>query len=223
MATVKDPLHSIQARGSIEGCTYSVWRGMNTVRRRARPARRARTTQPPNRSRLGVLARAFTDLTIAQMQAWENWATNHPESNKYGGTFIMSAIQAFVKLGHTGLRLFNAYDDDPPAEEPPATCMTLSAELAIEEGTVTLVWTVEGTGDVGDAVEIQIAGPFMSKGRRSVLERFEYNSQVTGDLLTADVAGLTLDRWYWFRVRYVAATGMVTNWVYDQINVISPV
>jgi len=216
MATVKDPLHSIQARGSIEGVTYSVWRGLNTCRRKARPVRRTRRTQPNNRSILGYLARKYSDLSIAQMEAWENWATNHPEGDKYGGTFILSGIQAFIKLTHTSKRLLATEVLDPPTEDPVATVQILEANPGIVIGDVDLTWTHAGTGAAEDCNEIQIAGPFMSKGRRSVESRFIYTNQTAGDILLLTISDLTPEMWYWFRVRYVALSGMTTNWVYVQ-------
>lgn len=216
MATVKDPLHSIQARGSVEGMTYSVWRGLNTVRRKARPVRRARTTQPSNRTLLGYLAGKYGDLSIAQMEAWENWATNHPEGDKYGGTFILSGIQAFIKLNHTASRIGEEFNMEPPVAGPVAGVLVLNAVAGLNPGDVDLTWTHAGTGLAADDNEIQVAGSFMSKGRRSVFSRFSYKQKVDGNLLLSTVAGLTEQRWYWFRVRYVSAPGMVTNWVYAQ-------
>jgi hypothetical protein len=216
MATVKDPLHSIQARGSVEGVTYSLWRGLNTARRKARPVRRARRSQPNNRSILGQLARMFSDLTIPQMEAWENWATNHPEGDKYGGTFLLSAIQAFIKLNHTAFRLFGVKYDDPPVADPVAACDTLAVAAGLTPGDCDLTWTHIGTGVAADLNEVQIAGPFMSKGRRSVFSRFRYIEDVAGNLLVDTVGGLTEQMWYWFRVRYIDMHGMVTNWVYGQ-------
>lgn len=216
MATVKDPLHSIQARGSVEGVTYSVWRGLNTVRRRARPVRRSRRTQPKNRSILGYLSRLFGDLSIAQMEAWENWATNHPEGDKFGGTFILSAIQAFVKLNHQEKRLFNTVSLDPPTEDPQATADSLTAEPGVALGDIDLAWTHAGTPVAADANEVQIAGPFMSKGRRSVFSRFIWKVSKGGDDVAETITGLTVEMWYWFRVRYVDMNGMVTNWMYAQ-------
>lgn len=216
MATVKDPLHSIQARGSVEGVTYSVWRGLNTARRKGRPVRRTRTTQPNNRSILGYLSRKFSDLSLEQMTAWENWATNHPEQDKYGGTFILSAIQAFIKLNHTSKRLLATEDLDPPTEDPVATVEILNGVAGIAPGDVDLTWTLAGTGAAADKNEIQIAGPFMSKGRRSIESRFRYLQSVAGNILLDTVSGLTEGMWYWFRVRYVALSGMTTNWVWVQ-------
>lgn len=216
MATVKDPLHSIQARGSVEGVTFSVWRGVNTVRRKPRPVKRARGTQPDNRSILGYLSRKYSDLSIAQMDAWSAWATDHPESDKYGGTFILSPSQAFIKLNHTSKRLSSMESLDPPVEDPVATTQYMAAVAGVAPGDVDLTWTNAGTGIAADVEEIQMAGPFMSKGRRSVFNRFNYKQKVDGNLLLDTVSGLTEQMWYWFRVRYVANTGMTTNWVYAQ-------
>lgn len=219
MALVKNPLYSSDARGSVGGITFSRSFAGNVAKIKARPPRRARRTQPLNRSILSFLARAWGGLTDVQRDSWEQWALNHPEQDKFGGTFIMSGICAYEKLNHHALRLGGVGSNNslPPTDPPAAEIATFTVSTGITNpGDIDIALTVNGTGDSSDFIEIQIAGPFQSKGRQEVFNQFRYVNDVAGDQVADTIDSLDEGFWYWLRGRYVSAEGQITPWMYGQ-------
>jgi len=217
MAKVLNPLLSTDARGSIGGITYSINRGINTCKVKPRPARRFRTTQPRNRAILSFTSTYYQELTSAQRTAWQEFAQDHPEPDGFGGTFLLTGHQAFVKLNHTAIRLadWGSIGADPPGSPIAATidALTVSTGLTLP-GDIDLVWTNQGTGSADDFVEQQIAGPFTSAAKQSVESRFKFVQTVAGNILLDTLAGLTELHWYWVRARYVSAAGQTSPWQY---------
>lgn len=212
---LKDPWSAGGVRGSIGAVTFSIWRGNITGRTRTRSARRGRTTQPRNRSILGYLSRAWGGLTDAQRVLWENYALNNPETNAFGMQFIMSGINAFVKLNHTIIRMwgYGAQSDTPPVAECPASIDVFTAITGVTNpGDCDLDWTHLGVPVAGDKNEVRIAGPFASPGRQQVFERKKFQTAPAGTTVAVTIAGLIELMWYWFFVRYVDDAGQTTAW-----------
>jgi hypothetical protein len=215
MAVVKNPLMSEKARGSVEGVTFSSWRGMAVAKRKSRPVRRRRSGQPRARSLLGFLSRYWGDLTDVQREAWRDYAANHPRPDKFGGTFQMTGSQAFTSLNHQAIRLggYAALLEDPPASDPPASVDSLGAEDGISPVQIVLTWTLFGTPVATDFNEVWESRPYLSPGRVEIHEQYRFLKSNAGDDLEANVSGLQPGMWYWFQVRYVDEFGQVTAWV----------
>lgn len=218
MAKVLSPLMSADAKGSVGGITYTSTSVGNVAKKKAKPVKRARRSQDNNRSRLGYLSRRWGALTGAQRLEWEAYADNHPRPDGFGGTFIMSGINALVSLNMNAMRLGAPTDEQtsPPSDEVPASIATLIAAKGAIANQIDLFFTINGTGEAADFIEVQIAGPYGSKGRVEVFSRYRFDQTVDGDTLIASVALLEIDFWYWIRVRYVDEFGQVTAWVYAQ-------
>jgi len=216
-AKVLNPLLSTDARGSVGGVTYSINRGINTCKVKARPGRRYRTTQPRNRAILGFISTYYQELTPLQRVAWEQWAQDHPEPDGFGGTFLLTGHQAFVKLNHTAIRLddWDAFNADPPAVAIQAALESLIVVTGLTlAGDIDASWTFSGVESASDFVEMQIAGPFTSAAKQSVESRFRFVQTVAGNVALDTIAGLTEAHWYWVRARYVSAAGQVSAWLY---------
>ena len=212
---VLNPMFAIDARGSITGITFSNGPGGSQAKKKAKPARRRRTSQPRNRSILIILSRQWGSLTSQQRTDWITYAGNNPVPNKFGNDIILSGSNYFVKLNHTAVRLADgtAVVVTPPVTDPPAAVDTLTvATGATTPGDVDLTWTEFGVGIAADFYEIQVAGPFQSAGRESVDSKYKFNQTVAGNVLLVTVAGLVELMQYWFRVRYVGKDGQITNW-----------
>lgn len=215
MAVVKNPFLSTDARGSLGGMTASVVRGGKVLKAKSKPSRRMRQALNLVRSVMGYLSRLWGEITDEQRYEWSQYALNHPGTDKFGDPFIMSGFNAFVMLNHTAIRIFGVGEEalDPPVTSPQTSISVLTAAIgAVNVGDIDLIWTENGTGIAADKWEIQQAGPFQSKGRESVLSRFRSIDKVAGNVLLSTIAGLTEEMWYWFRVRYIDATGQVTAW-----------
>ena len=219
MARVQNPLMSGRAKGSVGGITFADWKGLPCVRRLPIPARRMRTTQPKNRSLLGFLSREYGTLTDVQRDLWETYALNHPHPDGFGGTFIMSGQNMYIRLNHTAIRLDDkdALQTTPPTDPPPASIYIFTAATGITNpGDVDLVWDHNGTTDADDWNEIRIAGPFQSPARQEVHSRFRTISVNTGVATMLTISDLVEDTWYWFNIRYVDKFGQITAWMTAQ-------
>ncbi|MBA7682397.1 hypothetical protein ES703_90747 [subsurface metagenome] len=219
MAVVQNPFLSTDARGSVSGLTASSTRGGIVVKRKSRPS----TAFPPGantaRSILGWLSREWGDLTGGQRNSWDEWALDHPGTDKFGDPFIMSGFNAFIMLNHHAVRFgggakMNAL---PPEDPPVASMYAMDAKTGVTNaGDIDLTWVLTETGIVDDIIEIQLAGPFQSMGRKSVEARFAFKVKTTGEVTMLTIAGLDEGMWYWVRMRYVSEEGQVTAWAVKQ-------
>ncbi|MBA7646326.1 hypothetical protein ES703_54088 [subsurface metagenome] len=219
MARVLNPLNSADAKGSVGGMTYTKSPAGNVCKRKSKPVQRSEPYKQSNRARMGFLSRHWGALTGVQRTSWKNWAIDHPQPDGFGGTFIMSGINAYCKLNFNAMRLGLPADDQdlPPVDECPASLNSLVAETgAGVAGDVDLTWTHNGAPTVEDWNEVQVAGPFISPGRKEVYSRFSYVLKPAGNLLVQTLGGLDEGMWYWFRVRYVDEFGQTSAWLYSQ-------
>ncbi|MBA7661150.1 hypothetical protein ES703_69163 [subsurface metagenome] len=219
MAKVLNPLFSEDAKGSVAGLTFTHTSVGNVVKRKSKPVKRSEPYKQSNRARVGYLSRKWGDLTDGQRTSWKAWAQDHPQPDGFGGTFIMSGINAFVKLNFNAMRLGLPADMQvlPPVDECPASLASLfSGTGAGVPGDVDLQWTHNGVPVAADWNEIQMAGPFLSPGRKEVYSRFSYVLKPAGTAVSQTLGGLDEGMWYWFRVRYVDAFGQTSAWLYDQ-------
>jgi len=219
MAVVKNPFLSSDARGSLSGLTASFSRGGNTMRRKSKPSVHRQDRVQTNRSILGFISRQWSTLTKVKRDLWGAWAIEHPGTDRFGDPFIMSGINAYQMLNHKAIRVFGAaaYNDSPPDTDPVSAVLVLTvATGAVDPGDIDLSWTELGAGIAADMWEIWVAGPFQSKGRVSVDNRYSYINGIAGNVLLSTVTGLAEGFWYWFQVRYLALDGQKTAWVTGQ-------
>lgn len=135
----------------------------------------------------------------------------------------MSAINAFMNLNHTAMRFRQlAGVVGAVATQPPVADLAIGlASISIVTGNVgsgTIDWTItlNGTGLVGDYIELAIAGPFQSSGKVSVQGKFATANWGLGNVLTGTLSNLQPTAWYWVRIRYVKDDGQVSAWLYGQ-------
>lgn len=215
MARVLNPLMSVEAKGTVAGFVFGRGPGGPQVRKKGTPAERVRGQQARNRSLMGILSREWGDLTDVQRENWRTFAINNPQPDGFGGTFIMSGINAYIHLNYVAIRIddWTAKQDNPPVDEVPATIAAFTAITGITNpGECDLEVTLDGVGEASDFVEFQIAGPFLSKGRVEVHSRYKFTASIAGNTTTETIADLVEGAWYWFRARYIDEFGQVTNW-----------
>lgn len=219
MAKVLNPMMSGRAIGSVGGLTATQWKGTDVLRLKQRPAKRLRPIQTTNRARLGFLSRWWgAQLSEAERESWRDWAASHPQPNGFGGTFIMSGEQAFIKLNQVAMR---SQSLTTPIESAPIADLdkgiaTLTLVTPAVNGKIEVDWTLNGTGVVGDKIEQSLAGPFTSPGRIEVDGKFHWIGWTAGNVVTGDILNLEAGAWYFTRVRYVQADGQVSAWVQGQ-------
>lgn len=219
MALVKNPLMSMMAKGSIEGMTISKCPSGYVAKKKANPVKRSEYYKQTNRTRISFLSRQYGQLTAGQRESWEDWATDHPQPDGFGGTFIMSGINAFVSLNFNAMRLGAPGDWNvlPPVIECPASIATFTAATGVGvPGDIDMLWTMNGVPLVTDFVEVQIAGPFQSQARKIVYSQFREILHPSGTSPGVTSGGLDEGMWYWHRARYIDEYGQKSPWVYAQ-------
>jgi len=138
MATVKGPLFSLGASGTIAGAVvFSTWKGRPYVRVHAVPANPKSQSQVSMRAVLKFLSQAWDALTDAVKAAWETLAaaTN------------ISPFNAYIAWNQTRWGL-----NTPPAKQPPAGGTGVEAAIDTESATagirsVTFAWRVTAAND----------------------------------------------------------------------------
>lgn len=219
MAKVLNPLFSEDAKGSVAGLTFTHTSVGNVVKRKSKPVRRSEPYKQSNKARIGFLSRMWGALTQGERDSWKAWAQDHPQPDGFGGTFIMSGSNAFVSINFNVMRLGAPADMMrlPPVDECPASLDTLVATTGVgAAGDIDLDWTHNGVPAMGDFNEIQIAGPFLSPGRKEVYSRFRFILKPDGNHTDQTSGGLDEGMWYWHRVRYVDKYGQTSAWLYAQ-------
>lgn len=216
MARVQNPLLSLAAKGSIGAITFSGGRYGPTAKTKSNPSTKVNFEQPTIRAMLGHLSRKWGFLTDANRESYKSWAINHPEPDGFGGTFILTGNTAYIKLNHTAWRLGGAskLQADAPVADLEYTIEDFVAGTPLVTGDFITDWSLVGSGDAADHVEIQLAGPFDSPGRIQVFNQFRFEKTTTGLLETETTAGLIVDAYYWKRARYVGVDGQVAAWQY---------
>jgi len=170
-----------------------------------------------NRALVAFLSRMWSTLDNTQRQAWRDWAAVNPQPDGFGGTFLMSGINAFVQLNHTRMRIWPAetFNELPPIAQPPAQVDTVNIGTGVGASAIDAAWTIAGTEVEDDAIEVAISQPYCSAGKHACIP-FKYNKQTAGNILLTSITGLCPTMWYWVRVRYVVVDGQVTTWMTGQ-------
>jgi len=208
-----------EIRGTVNGITYGNWHGVKTMRRKGVPVRRARTTQPPNRSRFGFLSRQYGVLDAADRLLWEAYSASHPVNDKFGNPIQLTGANWFQKLNQIQMIVQEAVDvvmTQPPVSDPIASIDTLTPSDGIADGSVVLTPTINGTGLAADFLQIQVAGPFTSPARQEIDAFFTDLASGAGNDASLTVSDLQVDAWFWFRMRYTTLNNRPTSWVYAQ-------
>jgi hypothetical protein len=212
---VLNPMMSAGASGSLAGLTVSNSMNGYAFRAKANPTTRYRTPQMGNRSILSYLSVYWSALTQAQRDQWGVWAQSHPRPNGWGGTFIMSGFNAFIHLNQCQMSEFSnaAVKPAPPSIPLTATIATLVAGVGVVSGTISLAFTLLGTGVVTDSIQIQLSTPHMGFGCYDGLKGWHKVMSVAGNAVVATVTSLTPSEVYGVRIRYVNADGQRSNWM----------
>lgn len=106
------------ARGSEGGRTITRTRGGAAMRRRVSGINPQSARQTQVRARLTALSKAWGSvLTTAQRNAWKSFAQNHPITDIFGETIILTGEQAYVRLNGRGMDAGQPRIDDPPPDQ----------------------------------------------------------------------------------------------------------
>ena len=132
-----------QISGSVGGDTFSRNRGGPYIRNRAIPTVSTTDFAMAAKNRLGLASTRWQTLSDAQRNAWTNWATNRPITDRLGESITLSGQQAYILIN---ARLEQAGDtllDIPPTAGAPDGLLeiSLTAEAANGDSAATVTFS----------------------------------------------------------------------------------
>ncbi len=189
MATVKAPLMSLDASGTVAGSVvFSKWKGRNYVRRHAVPANPKASLQVSVRAMMRFLTQDWTNLSAAQKADWDTRAavTN------------ISPFNAFVAYNMDRYAQFNFPSKLDPAAEG-GTLPTYSASsLVAEIKAITVSLTYGVLNDAWGFALFRGTSAGFTKDRSSLIRCIKKEAVAATTFLDK---GLTTGQDYWYGYR----------------------
>jgi hypothetical protein len=150
MAQAKYGTIITELKGSIGGNTFQRNGYTTIVKTRRGPKRATTVSQNTIHNLLSLLTRRWATLTVAQQQAWRDFAAAHPVDDPFGQPKVLLGINWYVKINGYYYHLNGSFLDVPPAYIPPHN---LPAITFINEGGIIKMQFAESWNFVSDPVE----------------------------------------------------------------------
>lgn len=214
MATVKNPLQSEAAIGSVGGVTYGVHKQTNVARSRSTPANPQSARQLAIRAIQTTVSRAWAGLDAGERTSWDDYAAAHPVTDKFGLPQTLSGFNWFCGFTAILLDMGFAQVDSAPSTPAPGAVAGLNGTGGA--GQISVAFTAHG----GTATQIDIwgIGPH-SAGRAVKLANAVHKAYGPGETTPLVVSGLAAGLWtIWARFAD-EATGQVGPWATDTATV----
>lgn len=138
MVVVVDPLHSIEARGSLGADTYTTCRGTRYVRPRVGPGVYNTEAQMDVRAVTQAVWTHWATLTIAERQAWAVYAAQHPLNSWTGRPKIITAANWYIRANWWLQTLLLPLLHNPPIDPPPSSPYLVT--MAYTTGKLRIAW-----------------------------------------------------------------------------------
>lgn len=126
MAKCLNPLMAMEARGSVGGLTASRNRSGAYVRNNASPVQPRTQAQQARRYDVQALNAEFQALTVAQITAWNDFATANPRPDAFGNSVAITGLNWYVALNSRLRTISVASQSTPPATANPNYDPTMS-------------------------------------------------------------------------------------------------
>ena len=207
MATVKNPLQSESAIGSLGGITFGVHKMTNVARSRSNPTNPRSARQLVVRADQTTAARAWSGLTQGQRESWNTYAAAHPRTDKFGLPQAASGFSYYCAMATMLLDTGQAAQASAPSTAAPSAVANLA--LTGGSGQISVAFTAHG----GTATQLDIwgLGPH-SAGRVAKLANARHKTYSQAETTPKVVTGLAAGLWTLW-VRFVdEATGQVGPW-----------
>jgi hypothetical protein len=147
MAKVKYGGLAQDVRGSLNGNVHSRNSSGNYVRAKTSPVQVNSDRQLAQRAIFTANSQAWRALTDAQRAQWNTYAANHPITDIFGDSVVLSGIAAFGRINNTlvtlGLAAVLIPPPDPTAPPPTVT----GVAIAGAPGTATATFDVDPDAD----------------------------------------------------------------------------
>ncbi len=207
MAKVKDPLHSVEARGKIAGLIYNTGRGGKYVKGFTSPVQRRTALQLVKRALLVTTAHLWSIITGPQRILWNAYATEHPVQDWTGNSILLSGFNWFCRCNIVKTWLTGLYSATPPSVSSPDAPVALVATGGV--GTISVAFTAAlGTGT---SIILWLEGP-MSVGRVPKRERAKFNIFGPGETTPLVISGLSAGFYAVFAQMALEANGLTSPW-----------
>lgn len=157
MAKIKESALVAAITGSAGGNTFARNKGGAYVRQKVSPTQPQTERQSAQRSIFTVVSQAWRNLTDPQRAQWEAWAANHPYTDAFGNTQLLSGNAAFMRVNGDiltlGLDMTNTPLADPTVNPPGIVSVAAVAATGVVTATlaaapdaddVYAIWTTRG-------------------------------------------------------------------------------
>jgi hypothetical protein len=209
LAKLRDPLHSVEARGAVGALVYNTTRGVRYAKTNTAPSQPRTAAQLAVRALMTTFSRAWAALTQVQRDAWETFAAARPESDWTGAMLRLTGANMFTRLNVIAGLAGGAQISDPPATDAPAPASGLAASAP--SGDLVLNWT--GNLPAGIKLDVWLLGP-VSTGVQGRFERARhvlYSAAAAAGPLTV-VADVPSGRWVMWVRTVDPSTGLTSGW-----------
>lgn len=216
MAKIKFGMMMTDARGKLGGQVFSKNRSGSYVRTKVTPVNPQTSFQQASRFLLGALSQAWSGLTRAQIEAWNNAVNEWARTDIFGDMRNPTGKNLFTELNKNAVQAGYSQMTEPPAKEEMPIVTLDKAILGIAANEL----EVELTGNaVGHKLQFR-ATPTLSNGTTFVKDKLRVLGYVTGSATqTIDISSyyqtrfglpLTAGANVWLEMRVVLPKGQVS-------------
>jgi hypothetical protein len=130
MAKIQFGAVATDARGKIAGIVYSKNKAGGYVRAKVSPSQTESARRTFVRSLFSVNAQNFaTGLTIAQVNAWNEFARGHLVTDVFGAAHALSGMQMYQRLNSVIAQAGGTVIEDPPDDLSITALLTMTATV----------------------------------------------------------------------------------------------
>ena len=210
MVVVVDPLHSIEARGSLGSDTYTTCRGTRYVRPRVGPGVYNTAAQVDARDVTTAVWAHWATLSNTERDAWHVYAAGHPLASWTGRPKVITGPNWYIRANWWLQTLGSTLLHYPPIEAPPSAPYGVS--MAYSTGKLRIAWPTDpyesrtGQYYVDYRVPVHIATQHPSQRFAKLWTVYPVTDYAN---TPEDMSIGTLDLW-WFAIN--TATGLRSPW-----------
>ena len=199
MAKIKFGMMMTDARGKLGGQVFSKNRSGSYVRTKVTPVNPQTSFQQASRFLLGALSQAWSGLTRAQIEAWNNAVNEWARTDIFGDLRNPTGKNLFTELNKNAVQAGYSQMTEPPAKEEMPVVSLLDATLGISAGELEV--NLSGNA-VGHTLQFR-ATPTLSNGTTFIKDKLRVIGYVVGSV----VQGLDLIQDYQDRFGLPASPG----------------
>lgn len=219
MAVVKGPALSLDASGNLGAICYSKWRGFNI-------ARDVWTGTVPNTSKqvqyqdlLEEVAQAWGQtLDSDDRKSWEDYSKSQSSIDRFGEKYTPSGYQIYMSRNLIRKRWSLTILTRPMHRIKPLIATAWSAVWQVSYPRAYIRMLNQNNKGYPDKLEYWRAGPFLSGGRKPIAGEWLLK-KITDYGGWYNHTWPTPGDWFWYRCRMGRLDGVVSDFVYAQLEI----